>query len=58
MKIVWFVLPIVATNLLQMFYNAADMMVVSLSSEENAVGAIGTTLAFINLVVNFFIGFQ
>ena len=58
MKIVWFVLPIVATNLLQMFYNAADMMVVSLSSEENAVGAIGTTLAFINLVVNFFIGFS
>ena len=32
-KIFWFVLPIVATNLLQTFYNAADMMVVSLSSE-------------------------
>ena len=38
MKIVWFVLPIVATNLLQMFYNAADMMVVSISDEVNAVG--------------------
>ena len=57
LKIVWFVLPIVAANLLQMFYNAADMMVVSLSSEENAVGAIGTTLSFIHLIVNFFIGF-
>ena len=32
-KIFWFVLPIVVTNLLQTFYNAADMMVVSLSSE-------------------------
>ena len=57
LKIIWFVLPIVATNLLQMLYNAADMMVVSLSSEQNAVGAIGTTLSFINLIVNFFIGF-
>ena len=57
LKIIWFVLPIVATNLLQMLYNAADMMVVSLSHEQNAVGAIGTTLSFIHLIVNFFIGF-
>ena len=58
LKIIWFVLPIVATNLLQMFYNAADMMVVSLSSEQNAVGAIGTTNAFLHLTVNLFIGFS
>lgn len=57
LKILWFVLPIMATNLLQMFYNAADMMVVSLSSEENAVGAIGTTGSFLALIVNLFIGF-
>ena len=57
LKILWFVLPIVATNLLQMFYNAADMMVVSLSPEQNAVGAIGTTGSFIHLIVNLFIGF-
>ena len=57
-KLVWFILPIVATNLLQMFYNAADMMVVSLSSEQNAVGAIGTTGSFIHLIVNLFIGFS
>ena len=57
LKIVWFVLPIVASNLLQMLYNAADMMVVSLSHEQNAVGAIGTTGSFIHLIVNFFIGF-
>ena len=56
-KLLRFILPIVATNLLQTFYNAADMMVVSLSHEENAVGAIGTTGAFIGLTVNFFIGF-
>ncbi len=57
-KLLLFVLPIMATNLLQMFYNAADMMVVSLSHEENAVGAIGTTSSFIHLVVNLFIGFS
>lgn len=57
LKIIWFVLPIVATNLLQMFYNAADMMVVSLSTEKNAVGAIGITGSFISLVINVFIGF-
>ncbi|MBO5736482.1 MAG: MATE family efflux transporter [Clostridia bacterium] len=58
MKIIWFVLPIMATNLLQMLYNAADMMVVSLSHEQNAVGAIGTTGSFVNLIVNLFIGFS
>ena len=56
-KIVWFVLPLMATNLLQTLYNAADMMVVSLSSEQNAVAAIGVTGSFITLMVNIFIGF-
>ncbi len=58
LKLLFFVLPIVATNLLQTFYNAADMMVVSLSKDgQNAVGAIGTTNSFIHLIVNIFIGF-
>ena len=57
-KMLLFVLPIVATNLLQMFYNAADMMVVSLSDEPNAVGAIGTVTSFTHLIVNLFIGFS
>ena len=57
-KLLRFILPIVATNLLQTFYNAADMIVVSLSHEENAVGAIGVTGSFITLIVNVFIGFS
>ena len=57
-RIVLFVLPLVATNLLQVLYNAADMVVVSLSTAPDAVGAIGTTGAFVNLVVNIFIGFS
>ena len=57
-KLLWFILPIIATNLLQMLYNAADMMIVSLSPEENAVGAIGMTGSFIHLILNIFIGFS
>ncbi|MGM9665914.1 MAG: MATE family efflux transporter [Eubacteriales bacterium] len=56
-KIVLFVLPLMVTNLLQVLYNTADMIVVSLSPEADAVGAIGITGAFINLVLNVFIGF-
>ena len=57
-KILLFVLPMMATNLLQVAYNAADMMIVSLSSEANSVGAIGMTGPFINLVLNLFMGFS
>ena len=55
-KILVFVLPLIVTNLLQMLYNAADMIVVGLSTEGDAVGAIGTTGSFTSLVVNLFIG--
>ncbi len=57
-KLILFVLPIIATNLLQTFYHAADMMVASLSSERNAVGAIGTTGSFLSMILNIFIGFS
>lgn len=56
-RMLLFILPLMVTNLLQVFYNAADMIVVSLSSEPDAVAAIGTTGAFVNLIVNVFIGF-
>ena len=56
-KILTFVLPLMITNLLQVFYNAADMVVVSLSNEPDAVGAIGMTGSFINLVLNVLMGF-
>ena len=56
-KIFAFVLPLVATNLLQNLYNAADMIVVGLSHVDGAIGAIGTTTAMINAVINLFLGF-
>lgn len=57
-KIIRFMLPLVATNLLQQFYHAADIMVVGLSSEPNAVGAVGAPGSFLSLIVNLFIGFS
>lgn len=55
-NIVIFVLPLILTNLLQMLYNATDMIVVGLSNEPDAVGAIGTTTSFVSLLVSLFIG--
>ena len=57
-KFIKFVLPLMATNFLQTFYNAADMMVVSMSSEPNAVGAIGATGSLTTLIINLFMGFS
>lgn len=54
--IIRMVIPLVITNLLQSSYNVADSIIVSYSSEPDAVGAIGTTPSFINLILNLFIG--
>ena len=56
-KIIRFVIPLLCTNLLQMCYSAADMIVVGLSPVKGAIGAIGTTTAMINLILNTFTGF-
>lgn len=55
-KFVSYALPFMFTNLLQVLYNAADVIVVGLSSEPDAVGAVGTTSAFINLIVGLYTG--
>ena len=57
-KVLIFILPLVFTNILQTFYNAADMIVVGMSSEPDSVGAIGMTAPFVNMVVNVFMGFS
>ncbi len=55
-KILLFSLPLMATNLLQMLYTAADMMIVGMSGVEGAIGSIGTTGSFIHLVLHLFVG--
>lgn len=56
-KIAIFCLPLMLTGILQLLYNAADLVVVGqFGSEPNAVGAVGSTSALINLLVNLFMG--
>ena len=55
-KFVAYALPFMLTNLLQVLYNAADIVVVGLSHEPDAVGAVGTTTAFVNLITGLFMG--
>lgn len=57
LKIIRFSLPLALMGMLQLFYNAADLIVVSnFSGDNNALGAVGSTSSIINLIVNLFIG--
>jgi len=55
-KILIFALPIVAMNILQLMFNAADMITVGQFSGKEALAAVGATGALINLIVNTFMG--
>jgi putative MATE family efflux protein len=55
-KILIFALPIMAMNILQLMFNAADMIVIGRFSGKQALAAVGATGALINLLVNFFMG--
>lgn len=49
--------PIMCTNILQLFYNSADMFVVgNFCADENALGSIGCTGSLINMILGIFIG--
>lgn len=51
-----FALPIMAMNILQLLFNAADMVVVGRFTGSHALGAVGATGSLINLIVNLFMG--
>ena len=53
-----FILPLIVTNLLQQLYHAADVVVVGLSSDPNAIGAVSSTGTYLTLIRNIFIGFS
>lgn len=57
-KVFRFAVPLIITNALQVFYNAADMIIAGMSHVEGAIGSIGTTTAMINLILNIFMGFS
>lgn len=55
-KILVFSLPIMAMNILQLLFNAADMVVIGQFSGKHALAAVGATGALINLLINLFMG--
>lgn len=57
-KIIRFSIPLMISGILQLLFNAADMVVVGRFADSNALAAVGATGALINLIVNLFIGFS
>lgn len=55
-KMLRFSLPIMASGVLQLLFNAADIIVVGRFAGDNSMGAVGSTTALINLFTNLFIG--
>ena len=55
-NIVMYTIPIILTSLLQLLFNAADLVVVGRFCGSISVAAVGATGSLTNLMVNFFIG--
>lgn len=59
-KILVYAVPIIFTGVLQLLFNAADLIIVGRfgSSGSDAVAAVGATSSLTSLMINFFIGFS
>ena len=55
-NILRYTLPLICTGLLQLLFNAADLVVVGRFCGSVSVGAVGATSALINLIIYLFIG--
>lgn len=55
-KILIFTIPLMLSSLLQLLFNAADIVVVGKFAGDNALAAVGCTSALINLLTNLFVG--
>ena len=55
-KIVRYTIPIILTGILQLLFNAADLIVVGRFCGSVSVAAVGATGSIINLIINLFIG--
>ena len=51
-----FTIPIILTGILQLFYNAADVIVVGRYAGSNSLAAVGSTGSITHLLINLFIG--
>lgn len=57
-KLLLFALPLILSSLLQLLFNAADVVVVGRYAGKEALAAVGSTSSLINLLVNLFVGFS
>lgn len=55
-KIIIFAIPLTLTSMLQLLYNAADIVVVGKFAGDASLAAVGSTTSLINLIVNTFMG--
>lgn len=55
-KIIQFAIPLALSSMLQLLFNAADVIVVGQFAGSNALAAVSSTGALINLLVNVFMG--
>ena len=56
-KMLFFMVPIILSSMLQLLFNAADVIVVGRFAGGDSLAAVGATSATVALVVNFFVGF-
>ncbi|MBQ8636465.1 MAG: MATE family efflux transporter [Clostridia bacterium] len=57
-KILMFAFPLMLSSMLQLLFNAADVIVVGRFAGESSLAAVGSTGSITNLLVNMFIGFS
>ncbi len=55
-KILKFSIPLMLSSILQLLFNAADIIVVGNFASENSLAAVGSTSALVNLMTNLFLG--
>ena len=55
-KMLMFAVPLMFSSILQLLFNAADIVVVGQFAGDNALAAVGSTSSLINLLVNLFVG--
>ena len=55
-KLLQFSIPLIASSVLQLLFNAADVVVVGRFAGDNSLAAVGSTGSLVNLLVNLFMG--
>ena len=57
-KVITFALPLMAASVLQLLFNAADIVVVGRFVSPQAMAAVGSTGSLVNLIIQLFVGFS